>query len=40
MNENGQATMTLDDLRTVLESQGGVDVRELGEYAEMCWTGC
>lgn len=36
----GRATMTLDELRGVVEAQGGVDVRDLGEYAENCWSGC
>ncbi len=34
------AAMTLDQLKGLIEAQGGVDVKELGEYAENCWSGC
>lgn len=32
--------LTLDQLKGLIEAQGGVDVKELGEYAEYCWSGC
>jgi hypothetical protein len=33
-------TMTIEDLKAVVESQGGADVADLSEYAENCWSGC
>ncbi|HEY0448759.1 hypothetical protein [Actinophytocola sp.] len=39
-NGHQRGTMTLDELRGVVEAQGGVDVKDLGEYAENCWSGC
>ena len=35
-----RAPMTLDQLKGLIEAQGGVDVKDLGEYAENCWSGC
>ena len=32
--------MTLDELRSLVEAQGGVNVNDLAEYAEYCWSGC
>jgi hypothetical protein len=32
--------VTVEDLKAVIESQGGVDVEDLKEYAENCWNGC
>ena len=38
---NGRGmTMTVEDLKAVVESQGGVDMDDLREYAESCWNGC
>ncbi|MBM7809799.1 hypothetical protein [Saccharothrix algeriensis] len=37
---DAERTTTIDDIKGAVESDGGVDLVELGEYAESCWTGC
>ncbi|SES30589.1 hypothetical protein SAMN05216188_13189 [Lentzea xinjiangensis] len=38
--ETSPQPTTMEELRATIEAQGGVDVKDLSDYAENCWSGC
>ncbi|MEV4313814.1 hypothetical protein [Actinocrispum sp. NPDC049592] len=38
--ETAPQPASMEELRALVEAQGGINVNDLQDYAEGCWTGC